>query len=135
MESRTLVLRLLASEFEVPVSIAAKCKVKCKMRKQWLAARFNKCFGTSTGNQPGTKKMNTKEAATDKDSFLFEDSARRGSVDFIFCGIHTFSFINHSSQARKDLTPPFPGGDGSCGPQGIGVGWERSAGEHDPQNS
>jgi hypothetical protein len=71
-----LVLRLLASEFEVPVSITAKCKVKCKLRKQWLAARFNKCFGTLTGIQPVTKKMNNKKAATHKDSYSFEDSAR-----------------------------------------------------------
>jgi hypothetical protein len=54
--------------------------------------------------------MITKKAATDKDSFSFEDSARRGNVDFIFCGIHTFKFIDRSSQVGKDLTPPFPGG-------------------------
>jgi hypothetical protein len=51
----------------------------------------------------GRKKMITKKAATHKDSFSFEDSARRGSVDFIFCGIHTFKFIDRSSQVGKDL--------------------------------
>ena len=54
--------------------------------------------------------MNTKKDATNKDNFSFEESARRGNVDFIFCGIHTFKFIDHSNQSGKDLTPPFPTG-------------------------
>jgi uncharacterized protein (DUF2237 family) len=52
--------------------------------------------------------MKPKKAATNKNSLSFEGSARRGSVDFIFCGIHTFKFIDHSNQAGKDLTPPCP---------------------------
>jgi hypothetical protein len=43
---------------------------------------------------------------TNKNSF--EESARRGNVDFIFCGIHTFKFIDHSNEAGKDMTSPFP---------------------------
>jgi hypothetical protein len=39
-----------------------------------------------------------------------EKSARRGSVDFIFCGIHTFKFIDHSYQDGKDLTSAFAAG-------------------------
>ena len=66
--------------------------------------------------------MITKKSATDKDSFFFEDSAPRGNVDSIFCGIHTFKFIDRSSPVGKDLTPPFSGGDGSGGPKEIGVG-------------
>jgi hypothetical protein len=66
--------------------------------------------------------MNTKKAATNKNSFSFEESARRENVDFFFCGIHTFKFIDHSNQAGKDLTPPSPTrGMEAVGPSEIGV--------------
>jgi hypothetical protein len=85
--------------------------VKCKLRKRWLAARLIWCFATTTKKTDvGRKKMNTKKAATNKNSFSFEESARQGSVGIIFCGIHTFKFIDRSIQAAKDLSPPFPAG-------------------------
>jgi hypothetical protein len=66
--------------------------------------------------------MNTKKAATNRNSFSFEESARRGIVDFIFYGIQNFKFLDHSSHDGKDLTPPSPPErDGSCGPSEIGV--------------
>jgi hypothetical protein len=52
--------------------------------------------------------MNTKKDATNKNSFFFKESARPRNVDFIFCGIHTFKFIDHSNQAGKDITSPVP---------------------------
>jgi len=95
--------------------------MKRKLPKQWLAERSTRCFGTQQETNEG-RKMNTKKDATNRNSFPFEESARRGNVDFIFCGIHTFKFIDHSNQSGKDLTPPFPaGGMEACGPKQIGV--------------
>jgi hypothetical protein len=60
----------------------------------------------------GDAKLNSKKATTNKNSLSFEESARRGNIDLIFCGIHTFQFIDHSNsnQDGKELTPPFPAG-------------------------
>ena len=66
--------------------------------------------------------MITKKSATDKDNFFFEDSAPRGNVHSIFCGIHTFKFIDRSSPVGKDLTPPFSGGGWKRWPEGN---WSR----------
>jgi hypothetical protein len=129
-----LSLRLLASEIEVPLHTAVgKSKVKRKLRKRWLAARFTRCFGTSTKKLPRDAKMNTKKAASNKNNPSIEESARRGSVDFIFCGIHTFKFIDHANQDGKDLTSPFPpGGIQAAVPNEIGV--QPAVPKQSPQN-
>src|ERR1700759_2206724 len=51
--------------------------------------------------------MNTDKSAN-KNSSLVEEGARRDSLDLIFCGIHTFKFIDHSNQDGKGLTSSFP---------------------------
>jgi hypothetical protein len=71
-------------------------------------------------------KLNSKKA-TNKNSSSFEEGARRGNIDFIFCGIHTFQFIDHSNsnQDGKELTPPFPAGtDGVVAPSELEVSQE-----------
>jgi hypothetical protein len=79
--------------------------------------------------------MNTKKAATNKNSFSFEESARQESIDFIFCGIHTLKFIDHSSRARKDLTPPFhAGGMEAVAPSELESSQEPAVPEQAPQN-
>jgi hypothetical protein len=50
--------------------------------------------------------MNTE--AANKNSSPVEESARRESLDLIFCGIHTFKFIDRLNQDGKDLTSSFP---------------------------
>jgi hypothetical protein len=87
-----------------------------------VSCAFHQVFCYINKKPTRDAKMNTKKAATNKNSFSFEESARQGSVHFIFCGIHTFKFIDHSSQAGKDLTPPFPaGGTEAVAPKRIGV--------------
>jgi hypothetical protein len=67
-------------------------------------------------------KMNTRKAATNNNSSPFEESAHRGIVDSIFCGIHTFKFIDHSKQDGKDLMSSFPMTRmEAVGPSEIGV--------------
>jgi hypothetical protein len=97
--------------------------VERKLRKQWLAARFAKCFATSTRNQRGTAKLNSKKANNNENNLSFEESAHRGDIAFIFSGIHTFQFIDHSNsdQERGALKPPSQRGDGVEDPSEIEV--------------
>ena len=74
--------------------------------------------------------MNTKKD-TNENRFSFEENDRRGNVDFIFCGIHTFQFINHSNsnQGREGVDAALlSGSDGVVAPSEIGIppGAERS---------
>jgi hypothetical protein len=96
---------------------------EAQIAQAMVSCAFHQVFWYINKRPQRDAKMNTKKAATNKNSFSFEESARRGNVDFIFYGIHNFKFIDHLSQDGKDLTPPFfpPGRDGSCGPSEIGV--------------